>query len=153
MGNHRIQKFDTSTNVLPQLLTKWGGSSAAGHASKCSGARGRTTALALGDHCRRSWTCLCDGYGGTIGLKSSTARAFHHPVGRVRKRRRAIQFFPTGSPSMRRGASLLLTAATHGCSSSCRRTRAANGCRARRRSWPRWRTCNERRTCRRGSDA
>jgi tripartite motif-containing protein 71 len=33
MGNHRIQKFDTSTNVLPQLLTKWGGSAEAGHAS------------------------------------------------------------------------------------------------------------------------
>ncbi len=33
MGNHRVQKFDTSTNVLPQLLTKWGGSSEAGHAS------------------------------------------------------------------------------------------------------------------------
>jgi len=24
MGNHRIQKFDTSTNFLPQLLAKWG---------------------------------------------------------------------------------------------------------------------------------
>ena len=24
MGNHRIQKFDTSTNFLPQLLGKWG---------------------------------------------------------------------------------------------------------------------------------
>ena len=33
MGNHRVQKFDTSTNVLPQLLTKWGGSAEAGHAS------------------------------------------------------------------------------------------------------------------------
>ncbi len=33
MGNHRIQKFDTGTNVLPQLLAKWGGSSEAGHAS------------------------------------------------------------------------------------------------------------------------
>jgi DNA-binding beta-propeller fold protein YncE len=33
MGNHRIQKFDTSTNVLPQLLTKWGGSAEPGHAS------------------------------------------------------------------------------------------------------------------------
>jgi DNA-binding beta-propeller fold protein YncE len=33
MGNHRIQKFDTGTNVLPQLLTKWGGSSEPGHAS------------------------------------------------------------------------------------------------------------------------
>jgi DNA-binding beta-propeller fold protein YncE len=33
MGNHRIQKFDTSTNVLPQLLAKWGGSPEAGHAS------------------------------------------------------------------------------------------------------------------------
>jgi DNA-binding beta-propeller fold protein YncE len=33
MGNHRIQKFDTSTNVLPQLLTKWGGGLGPGHAS------------------------------------------------------------------------------------------------------------------------
>ena len=33
MGNHRIQKFDTSTNVLPQLLAKWGGGIGAGHAS------------------------------------------------------------------------------------------------------------------------
>src|SRR5262249_26427218 len=33
MGNPRIQKFDTSTNVLPQLLAKWGGSAEAGHAS------------------------------------------------------------------------------------------------------------------------
>jgi tripartite motif-containing protein 71 len=33
MGNHRIQKFDTGTNVLPQLLAKWGGSPEAGHAS------------------------------------------------------------------------------------------------------------------------
>ena len=33
MGNHRIQKFDTSTNVLPQLLAKWGGSAEPGHAS------------------------------------------------------------------------------------------------------------------------
>ena len=33
MGNHRIQKFDTSTNVLPQLIAKWGGSAEAGHAS------------------------------------------------------------------------------------------------------------------------
>jgi DNA-binding beta-propeller fold protein YncE len=24
MGNHRLQKFDTSTNFLPQLLGKWG---------------------------------------------------------------------------------------------------------------------------------
>ena len=33
MGNHRIQKFDTSTNVLPQLVAKWGGGIGAGHAS------------------------------------------------------------------------------------------------------------------------
>jgi len=33
MGNHRIQKFDTSTNVLPQLITKWGGGIGPGHAS------------------------------------------------------------------------------------------------------------------------
>lgn len=33
MGNHRVQKFDTSSNVLPQLLTKWGGGIGPGHAS------------------------------------------------------------------------------------------------------------------------
>jgi DNA-binding beta-propeller fold protein YncE len=33
MGNHRIQKFDTSTNVLPQLLLKIGGGLGPGHAS------------------------------------------------------------------------------------------------------------------------
>jgi len=33
MGNHRVQKFDTSTNVLPQLVAKWGGGIGAGHAS------------------------------------------------------------------------------------------------------------------------
>ncbi len=33
MGNHRIQKFDTSTNVLPQFVAKWGGGIGAGHAS------------------------------------------------------------------------------------------------------------------------
>jgi tripartite motif-containing protein 71 len=33
MGNHRVQKFDTSSNVLPQLLTKWGGGLGPGHAS------------------------------------------------------------------------------------------------------------------------
>jgi len=32
MGNHRVQKFDTSTNVLPQLIAKWGGGGP-GHAS------------------------------------------------------------------------------------------------------------------------
>jgi DNA-binding beta-propeller fold protein YncE len=55
MGNHRIQKFDTSTNVLPQLLTKWGGSSAAGHAS---------SALAQeAGQLRSPWGIIVDGAG------------------------------------------------------------------------------------------
>ena len=52
MGNHRIQKFDTSTNVLlPQLLTKWGGSSEpATPAARWR--RRRAITVTLG-HCRR----------------------------------------------------------------------------------------------------
>ena len=150
MGNHRIQKFDTSTNVLPQLLTKWGGSSAAGHASSALAQEARTTALAL--------EVIVDGAGhvyvtdtGNHRIEKFDREGISSPSGAGSETATGNSIFPTGSPSMRRGASLLLTAATHGCSSSCRRTRAANGCRARRRSWPRWRTCNERRTCEEGA--
>ena len=55
MGNHRIQKFDTSTNVLPQLLTKWGGSVDAGHASS-------PTAVEAGQ-LRNPWGIVVDATG------------------------------------------------------------------------------------------